>query len=192
MNQTTDHAEMPDDEYVTEVFGVLRRILRATTSSLPAHDGAADDAVQRCIVKLLVGLPKYRAAYQSPAAMAAALARTARADLFRAERVQTSLGARVSDCRTRVAWSDERVNACEAGWVDDPFASVLDRDELRPLVEDMAPEIRMLAWLVWVEGESITEAARIVGWSREHATRMLRATSTRCQTPHGRWSTICR
>ncbi len=114
MNHTTDHADLSDDEYVTEVFGVLQRLLRATTRSLPAHDGAADDALQQCMVKLLLGLPKYRLTSRSSAAMAAALARTARADLYRTERVQTSLGARTTDTRTRVAWSDDLVHAHDA------------------------------------------------------------------------------
>ena len=163
------HDLLGDTDYVLAVFEHLGRRVRGTHR---------DDIVQRCVLRLMDDLDRYRMQYPVPAQMAAALARTGHADMHRSERIQRCLGARTNGQRTIVDDShlddshlDDRAQRDAGG--HESLEAVELRDQLRPLLAVLPERIRTLVWLVRVEGRDVTEAAQLLGWSRGHASRQL-------------------
>jgi RNA polymerase sigma factor (sigma-70 family) len=172
------HDLLDDTDYVLAVFDHLGRRVRGTHR---------DDIVQRCVLRLMDDLDRYRMRYPVPAQMAAALARTGHADMHRSERIQRCLGARANGHRTIVDDShlDEMPQRDSGG--RDSLEAVELRAELRPLLAVLPERIRTLVWLVRVEGRDVTEAAQLLGWSRGHASRQLSKVEQRWRQARAGW-----
>ena len=154
-----------DDEYVLAVY-------QCVTKKTRYDHRFGDDVAQRCVIRLLGRVDHFRSRYPSPQTLAGVLWATELLDHYRSERVQRAEGARAGGGRRSVAV--ELLD--EPGVVNrtcDDYARIDDRDELLGYINGLSPQIGRLLWLVAVEGCSIAEAASMVGWSREHASRQL-------------------
>lgn len=178
--------------YVLAVYARLRQ--HASRSQLTSAD--ADDAVHRCIVRLLGNLTLLRVRYRAASSVADALWASGPADHRRAERVQRGQGARLIDGPdgSRVAQRQlvsmhtphaEAAIAAESrrdGIGVDAFERAEHLEQLEATIGNLPAMVRRLLWLVHVEGHSVTKAADIVWCSRGHASRLL--SGVRSQLEH--------
>jgi RNA polymerase sigma factor (sigma-70 family) len=174
---------LDDESFVIAVHKRLRR--HAEHSRLSTSE--ADDAVQRCTVRLVVDLAKLRRRHPSVNTLAAALWASGPADHLRAERVQRGQGAQlVGDVDTgryasRTVVPLDTLEAEESLAVIseiqrhgiDEFERIDHLDLLADVLGSLPSLIRRLLWLVYVDGHTVTDAAELVRCSREHASRLL-------------------
>jgi DNA-directed RNA polymerase specialized sigma24 family protein len=188
----TSTTHLDDERFVVAVYERLKE--RAVRCRLAPED--ADDAVQRCAVKLMINLAKLRDRHPTARDAADALWASGPADHLRAERVQRCQGARlkeITDTTNQESGSrDERVVGRPVLPLDSPDAvrSLLKADKrklvgtaeferienlavLDGILDPLPSRVRRLLWLVYAVGHTVTGAASIESCSREHASRLL-------------------
>ena len=174
---TTSTAE--EAKYVLRTYSALQRIFRCTNGTGRNDD---NDIVQQSIIRVLRNLASYMAKYPSPDELAAALSTTARLDYERSERVAKGLGAKLYVTtdgtkvagRTMTSWDNLAEHAVPADRADH-IAAVESRIDSERAIAHHPLRTRQLIHLVHENGYTVTEAAKIVGCSREYASRILSA-----------------
>lgn len=180
------------ERYVLAVYARLQH--NASRSLLAPAD--AEDAVHRCIVKLLGNLTLLRVRYRAASSLADALWASGPSDHRRAERVQRGQGAHLIDGpegsrvarRQLVSMHTEHAEAAlareskrDAIGVDD-FERIEHLEQLEGMLGTLPALVWRLLWLVHVEGHTVTQAADMVWCSRGHASRLL--SGVRSQLEH--------
>jgi hypothetical protein len=176
-----------EQQYIIAVHTRLRRALsqRARANNLGINP---DEVANRCIEKLQLRLDHYMGKYPDPVYCANALARSAFEDYWRDEAIQSCQGAR----KTR-RW--ERGDA--ELFHDDPDGgtlfdnqpmsilepdSFIDTDLFLEFISDLRVEVGSRTWdafmLIFRDGRTQSDAAALVGVSRETLNRNLSAMRT--------------
>lgn len=176
-----------EQQYIIAVHTRLRRVLsqRARANNLGINP---DEVANRCIEKLQLRLDHYMGKYPDPVYCANALARSAFEDYWRDEAIQSCQGAR----KTR-RW--ERGDA--ELFHDDPDGgtlfdnqpmsilepdSFIDTDLFLEFISDLRVEVGSRTWdafmLIFRDGRTQSDAAALVGVSRETLNRNLSAMRT--------------
>jgi DNA-directed RNA polymerase specialized sigma24 family protein len=167
-----------DAWYCTEVRSALLRSTRRPGTN--RQD--VEDVTGAVLVRLMPALGEIRERYPNPRIYAAAVRASATEDHFRRERAQRGQGARtvtaadgsVSVRREIVPLDDARTMVSPDA-TSDPVERAVTRSEVRELLAEVPAPLRLLLWRVHAEGESVTDAAAELGWSRSVASRALSA-----------------
>jgi hypothetical protein len=176
-----------EQQYIIAVHTRLRRALsqRARANNLGINP---DEVANRCIEKLQLRLDHYMGKYPDPVYCANALARLAFEDYWRDEAIQSCQGARKTR-RWERGDADLFHDDSDGGTLFDnqPMSilepdSFIDTDLFLEFISDLRVEVGSRTWdafmLIFRDGRTQSDAAALVGVSRETLNRNLSAMRT--------------
>lgn len=188
MSRRPRNPASPNDEFVMLVNTALVWKLRASYR-LSKHD--AEDAAAAAIIRLVPKVATVISAYPSAQVYALAVARSAAEDFQRTQRAQRGEGARlVADRddpgRLQTKRSVVALDDSVAGPADphDVERDVTTSSTLQQLLSGLEPRERWLIWAVEIGGYTVTDAAAVLGISREQASRGRSAIRARLRALH--------
>ena len=187
MKKTPHTATTPEQHsYILEVFAALQAIFRTNRRGTPHHH---HDCVQKAIYRVIANVERYQVSHPDPTHLARALATTATSDHFRDERIQNAQGARLVETADGRKVAARDLIAFEPDWagfnkaytgpyladfsISDVAERIDARREIGRRMADVSELQRHMLILVDAQGYSVSEAAKSLKISREHASRTL-------------------
>jgi DNA-directed RNA polymerase specialized sigma24 family protein len=174
----------PDEgQYMEEYFRETQRIL----GGRPTYRGVdSDDLASYASLAIVTNLAVKRGFYPDPRAYARLRLRSAAEDMRRRDQADAGLGAYGGKTCVSGDLCGFEFEGADARHVRDIAEAAAERHLLQGLVASLPADQVDLVFLVAIEQYTVTEAAAVVGWVRETASRKVNAGFKKLRSDYSR------